>query len=190
MMEELALHILDMVQNSLEAGATRVSVRVEEDTRQDLLSIEVTDNGQGMTDEVCRQVLNPFFTTRKTRRVGLGLPFLQEAASACGGGLIIKSQPGKGTMVIARFQHSHIDRMPLGDMAKTLMVLLSMTEPEQCELEYTHQINQRCFTFNTRDLRDELGIKSFSSREARSWFRQYVAEGESWIREGMNDAKA
>jgi signal transduction histidine kinase len=122
-MEELSLHVLDIAENSIAAGAKRVEIRIEEDPAADWLTIEITDDGAGMTEEQLQRATDPFFTTRTTRRVGLGLPLLQQAALAAGGDLQIHSAPGRGTQVTARFRYSHLDRQPMGDLRSTLMTL-------------------------------------------------------------------
>ena len=116
-MLELALHVLDILQNAVEAGATHVDLAVLEDEPSDRLTITVIDDGRGMDEETTRRVLDPFYTTRTTRHVGLGLPLYSAAAEGAGGGLTILSHPGEGTTIEASFQLSHPDRQPLGDMA-------------------------------------------------------------------------
>jgi signal transduction histidine kinase len=122
-MEELSLHVLDIAENSIAAGAKRVEIRIDEDPAADWLTIEISDDGAGMTKEQLQRATDPFFTTRTTRRVGLGLPLLEQAARAAGGAFQIDSASGKGTKVTARFRHSHLDRQPMGDLRSTLMTL-------------------------------------------------------------------
>ncbi len=122
-MEDLSLHILDIVENSIAASANRIKILIAEDTRKDLLSLEIEDNGNGMDAAAREKALDPFFTSRTTRRVGLGLPLLAQAARESGGSLEIDSEPGRGTKVKARFQLSHPDRKPLGDIAETLSMV-------------------------------------------------------------------
>jgi hypothetical protein len=159
-MRELSLHILDLVENALTAGADRISVRVEESTAADRLSIWVRDNGKGMPEEKIRHLDNPFVTTRETRRVGLGLSLLAAAARRCDGDLSVQAQPGRGTSVNADFRRSHIDRAPMGDIAATLgMVLLSNPD---IDFTYVHRIDEKDFTLSTRELRSELEGVSLS----------------------------
>ncbi len=122
-MKEIALHLLDLAENSVSARATRVRIDVLEDFRTDRLAVSVEDNGVGMSEETVRQVTDPFFTSRTTRNVGLGIPLLKSCAEMCSGGLRVISNPGAGTRVEATFQHSHIDRMPLGDLTATFLTL-------------------------------------------------------------------
>ena len=124
-MEDLSLHILDIVENSIGAKASRVKIKVDEDTQKDLLMIEIEDNGRGMDGETVKKVLDPFFTTRTTRRVGLGLPLLDQATRESGGDIEIESKVGRGTRVRASFGYSHIDRKPMGDIGATLTILIA-----------------------------------------------------------------
>lgn len=179
-MRELALHILDVLQNAREAGATRVELTVEEDPKEDRLVIEVRDNGKGMDRQTVRNVLDPFFTTRKTRHVGLGLPLFAAAAEQCGGGLQIDSEPGRGTTVRAVFQLGHIDRAPLGDVAATILAFL-LGEPP-CDLVYARRRGDRRFRLDTRELRRELDPVPLSHPAVREWLKSYIEEGEQAVR--------
>ncbi|MCX7706798.1 MAG: ATP-binding protein, partial [Anaerolineae bacterium] len=138
-MRELSLHILDALQNSLEAGATLVELTVDEDLAADRLTIVIRDNGRGMDEATLARVTDPFFTTRKTRHVGLGIPLFKAATERCNGDFVITSAPGKGTTLEATFQHSHIDRAPLGDMVGTL---LSFILGGTCDVRYVHRRRQ------------------------------------------------
>jgi hypothetical protein len=174
-MRELSLHILDVLQNSLEAGATVVELTVEEDLAADQLVITVSDNGRGMDEATLAKVVDPFYTTRKTRHVGLGIPLFRAAAERCNGDLTINSQVGQGTTLRASFQHSHMDRAPLGDMTGTL---LSFILGGICDLSYSHRVDERQFVLHTAEIRAELGDASLSHPAVREWLRQYIAEGE------------
>jgi hypothetical protein len=192
-MLELALHVLDILQNTVEAGATRVGLEIVEDEPRDLMTITVTDNGRGMDEETARRVLDPFYTTRTTRHVGLGLPLYAEAAEAAGGGLVIRSTPGAGTIVEATFHLSHPDRQPLGDMAGTLLAfLLSGRAPE---LTYRHFVvrslvaQDREFTFDTASIRTELGGLSFGQPTIAHWLAEFIAEGEAELGNQVREAR-
>jgi len=124
LMEEIALHILDIAENSIRAGARKVEIRIEEDPKKDRLTVVIRDNGEGMDDETQRRLLDPFFTTKEAKQVGLGLPMLAQAALRAGGKIAIRSEAGRGTEVKATFQASHIDRQPLGDVAETMKALI------------------------------------------------------------------
>jgi hypothetical protein len=159
-MRELSLHILDLVENALTAGADRITVRVEESTATDRLSIWVRDNGKGMPEEKIRHIEDPFVTTRKTRRVGLGLSLLAAAARRCDGALSVTAPPGRGTLVSADFRRSHIDLAPMGDIAATIgMVLLANPD---VDFTYTHRVDEKHLTLNTRELNSELEGRSLN----------------------------
>jgi len=119
------LHILDIVENSIRAHAKKIEIKIIEEKKKDLLTIEIIDDGKGMDKKTLKNVLDPFFTTKNTRRVGLGLSLLAQSAEESGGSIIIESKPGQGTKVKAVFGYSHIDRKPLGDVNKSLKVLIA-----------------------------------------------------------------
>lgn len=174
-MLELSLHILDVLQNALEAGASRIELVIEEDLSRDLLRITATDNGRGMDRAMLERARDPFFTTRSTRRVGLGIPLFAAAAEHCNGGLTIESVVGKGTTIMATFQHSHVDRAPLGNMVTTLLsVILGR---EQIDLHYRHRVNERSFDFDTDEIKARLGDVPLSHPLVRNWLKDYLEEG-------------
>ena len=174
---ELSLHILDVLENAIEASATRVELRIEEDLEGDRLAIEVVDNGKGMDEGTLARVLDPFFTTRRTRHVGLGLPLFAAAAERCNGALHVESQVGQGTRVVATFQHSHIDRAPLGDVKGTLLAFLMAERP--VDLHYVHRVDGRTFEFDTAELQDELGGVPLTHPAVRRWLAEFIVEGEA-----------
>jgi hypothetical protein len=153
--EDLSLHLLDIAENSIDAGANRIEMRIEEDMVHDMLLLEVRDNGRGMDAETMAKVTDPFYTTRKVRRVGLGLPFLSQAAEECGGSFSIASERGKGTTISARFKNSHIDRKPLGDIAATMVVLVAGNPGIDFILEY--EKDGFFYRFDTAEIRHDLG---------------------------------
>lgn len=153
-MRELSLHILDIAENGLTAGATLIEVTIEEALTEDRLVITISDNGSGMPEAKLHNPSDPFITTRTVRRVGLGLSLLSAAAERCEGKLEIDSQPGSGTKVTAIFQHSHIDRAPIGDMPGTLATLM-MGYPE-VDFAYVHQIDGQAFSFDTREIKADM----------------------------------
>lgn len=175
-MREISLHILDIVQNSLAAGATKVKISLLELFQNNSLIVEIEDNGRGMDEKEVKKALDPFYTTRLTRRVGLGLPLLLANAQACGGGLRIESQPGKGTVVKAEFQLDHIDRPPVGDMVSTLLTLIAGSP--QVDFFYYRQRNEKSFIFQTSEVKDILQGTSLKHPEILSWLRDYLTEKE------------
>jgi anti-sigma regulatory factor (Ser/Thr protein kinase) len=124
-MEDLSLHLLDIAENSIDAGATKVDITIKESSAEDLLTLSILDNGRGMDAETLGKVSDPFFTTKKVRRFGLGIPLLKQAAEECNGSFSIESSPGKGTLTSVVFQRSHIDRKPMGNIGSTMVVLIS-----------------------------------------------------------------
>lgn len=174
-MREIALHVLDIVQNSIEAGATRVAVTVTEDTGLDLLKVEVADNGRGMPPDVARAVTDPFVTSRRTRPVGLGLPLFVLAARQSGGSLTIDSRPGEGTRVLATFGLGHVDRPPLGDMGLTLACLMAANPT--LDLDYVHLCGGREFRLSSADLRSRLDGLSLGNPAVFAFVRDYIRAG-------------
>ena len=157
-MEDLSLHILDIVENSIKAKASRIEIKVVEDTKRDLLTIEIKDNGRGIDEKTIEKVFDPFFTTGTTRKVGLGLPLLSQAAKDSGGDVEIESKVGKGTKVKATFRHSHIDRKPMGDMEATLAALISVN-PE-VDFIYEYEKDESKYRLDTREIRAEVKKKA------------------------------
>jgi anti-sigma regulatory factor (Ser/Thr protein kinase) len=180
-MRELSLHVLDVLENALAAGATEVHVRIVEDLVMDRLTIEVKDNGWGMDAETVQQVLDPFFTTRTTRHVGLGLPLFAAAARRCDGGLIVDSVPGSGTTVTATFRLGHLDRAPLGDMPGTLLAFLLHGDGRAPRLGYHHEVKDRVFDLDTAAIEAELGGIPLSYPAVRTWLQDYIREGEAQL---------
>ncbi len=153
-MQDLSLHILDVAENGITAGADLIRIAVEEDTKADKLTITIEDNGRGMDPEFLAKVLDPFVTTRTTRKVGLGLSLFRHSARDAGGDLQIVSTPGRGTKVIAYMSYRHIDRKPMGDMAETVTTLIQ-GNPE-VDVVYVHRKDGGEFTLDTREIRSEL----------------------------------
>jgi hypothetical protein len=180
-MRELSLHILDALENSLEAEATFIDLIIEEDLAADVLMITIQDNGRGMSEEQLARVFDSFFTTRSTRHVGLGIPLFKAATERCNGDLVIKSQLGEGTTLQATFQHSHIDRAPLGNITGTLLaVILSGS----CDVHYIHRLGGREFEFGTVDIKAELGDVPLTHPMVRRWLQGFIGEGEEALQRG------
>jgi len=149
--EDLSLHILDIVENSIRARASKINIKVVEDTRRDLLTIEIKDDGEGIDEETMKKVLDPFFTTKATRKVGLGLALLKQSARESGGDVEIISKAGTGTRVKAVFNYSHIDRKPLGDMAATLVTLIAGNPEVDFMFEHIHDGSK--YRIDTEEIR-------------------------------------
>ncbi len=153
-MKDLALHVLDIVQNSTVAGASEVSVFIEHETAANLLSISIVDNGRGMSAETLKMVSDPFFTTRTTRKVGMGISLFKQNAEQTGGSLTIESELGVGTKLTAIFKLDHVDRPPMGDIAG-VMTLIVGGNP-MVRFKYTHVVDGVEFFFDTLEVSQAL----------------------------------
>jgi hypothetical protein len=174
-MLELAAHILDIAENSVRAGAGLVEIIIIEDDAKNLLSIEINDDGSGMTKEEIKKACDPFYTTKTVRRVGLGIPLLADAAERAGGRLDLKSIKGKGTRLKATFQLDHLDRQPLGDIIGTLIILIA----GNCNIDflYRHRHNEQQFEMDTRDIRKEIDDIPINHPQILKYIRKVLEEG-------------
>jgi hypothetical protein len=174
-MLELALHILDIAENSSRAEASLIEITIVEDLARDIFSLEIKDNGNGMDEQTMEKALDPFYTTKKVRRVGLGLPMLKQAAITAEGAFSLTSDISKGTVVYARFKHSHIDRQPLGDIAGVITMLV-LGNPG-IDIVYTHRKNDSAYVLDTRELREGLGDVPLNNMEVLNLIRDNIKEG-------------
>ncbi len=154
-MRELSLNVMDVAQNSITAGASLITIRVEEDRQKGEMVISIEDNGKGMSEEQVRQVIDPFYTTRTTRKVGLGVPLFKMEAEMTGGDFSIQSRVGEGTLVTARFCTDHVDMIPLGDIDNIILLLITCN-PDR-DFWFVHQVDGRQAELDTRQLREALG---------------------------------
>ena len=166
--------MLDIAQNSVRAGSRLIEIMVDEQPESDTMTITVADDGCGMTPEQAAHVTDPFFTTRTTRRVGLGVPFLKMAAEMTGGGLTIETAPGRGTTVRAVFGLTHIDRMPLGDIAATICSLIQCN-PE-IDFTYTYRRGESSFTADTREVGGGRGEVRLTNPEEVALIGSFIRE--------------
>lgn len=173
-MKDISLHILDLVQNSISASASLVEIYISEMVDEKILKVCLNDNGKGMSKTQADQALDPFFTTRTTRKVGLGLPLFKAQAEASGGSLSLSSQKGKGTKIKAIFKTDHIDCLPLGNMADTIVSLI-LCNPE-LDFIYRHIYNGQEFTFNTMNIKAMLDEISITKIEVITWIKTYIGE--------------
>ena len=174
MMTEISLNILDVAENSVKAGATLTEISVFADSAANRLTVVIKDNGCGMDEAQLKNVTDPFFTTRTTRKVGLGVPFFKESAETAGGSFEITSQIGVGTTVKAVYQLNHIDRMPMGDIASTIHTLVTMHE--EIDFLFTYRIDNNEFVLDTKEFREILGGISFKEAEVSNYIRDYLKE--------------
>ncbi len=182
MLTELSLNVLDIVENSTRANATLVNIKICVNTTDNILTITIEDNGCGMTEEQLVQITDPFFTSRTTRKVGLGIPFYKYAAEITGGTFSIDSELHVGTRVYASFVLSHIDRMPMGDISSTIHNL-SVYHPE-CDFLYYYEYNQNSFTLDTREFREVLGNVPFDLPDVSNYIKEYLEENKHEVDQG------
>jgi anti-sigma regulatory factor (Ser/Thr protein kinase) len=178
-MLELALHILDIAENSVRAGAKTVFIDIIEDRMGDRLLIGIRDDGAGMDQTTLKRAMDPFYTSKKVRRVGLGLPMLAEAAERAGGSFVIESQEGVGTSVGVNFRLNHIDRQPLGDLTGAYMALIAGNAG--VDFVCRHECEGHVFTLDTREIRREIGDIPMNHVEVLKFVRQHIMEGLSEI---------
>jgi anti-sigma regulatory factor (Ser/Thr protein kinase) len=172
-MKDLSLHILDIAQNSVKAGAKSITIEVNE--TDGMLSIRISDDGSGMNEEALNKAEDPFYTTRTTRKVGLGIPLLKDAAEQAGGSFSIKSQPGRGTAVEASFMTGSIDRKPLGSLGETLAALLLSDKNMDCTVIISSRKGE--FNLSLKEIRGKIGEADIDNFEILNWLSEYLDEG-------------
>ncbi|RKD27988.1 Histidine kinase-, DNA gyrase B-, and HSP90-like ATPase [Caminicella sporogenes DSM 14501] len=182
-MKELSMHILDIAQNSISANASLIEIIIDEDIEKDILTIIIKDNGKGMNEEILKRVTNPFYTSRTTRKVGLGIPMFKAAAEACDGFFEINSKMGKGTVVKAVFKYSHIDRAPLGNMVDTLLTLI-LSNPN-IDFIYVHKKNNKSYILNTKEIKEILGEVPINNIDVLKWIKNNLKEGLKDLNENL-----
>jgi hypothetical protein len=180
-MKELAYHILDIANNSVRGKANEIIVEVIENPIKDDFKLIITDNGVGIPEQVLKTIKDPFTTSRTMRKVGLGIPFLNDTCINCEGSLTIDSVVGKGTAVIATMKYKHIDRPPLGNMPSTMTTLI--TSEESINIIYKHSFNNNEFEISTNDLKEILGDVPLSQVEVVLWLKDYINENLVEIRQ-------
>ncbi len=173
-MDELLLHVIDLVENSLASGAGRIVVAIREDYARDRVEISVEDDGRGMDEKARRNAQDPFFTSKNGKRVGLGLPLFKQTAEATGGTFFLDSEPGKGTKVTASFGKSHLDRPPLGNLPDTVLTLLVMAG--EVDLEVHYERDGMTKTIANREIQDALEGIPLTYPAVITFLKQYVQE--------------
>lgn len=174
-MRDLCMHILDLVQNCVEAESTHIEIIVREDLKQNLLQIQVNDNGRGIPQKVLVDLTNPFTTSRITRKVGLGTSLLDMVCKQSGGSLKITSKVAVGTKVLATFKHDHLDRPPLGDLVDTIkVILIAYYQKVDFSFEYINGKNK--FIFDSQEVKNILGDNSqlLAHQEILSWIEDFL----------------
>ncbi len=180
-MKTISDHVMDIVQNSVRAGATLIEIIIEENLESDFYILNINDNGCGMSREVLEQAANPFFTSRTTRKVGLGLSLLKQKAEAAGGNFEIESEEGKGTRVKAVFRHSHLDRPPLGDIWDTWF--LTMIGNPEIKIVYRHTAGKGFFEADSGQITEMFEGAPLQQKEIRDAILE-------WIKNNLNHIEA
>lgn len=183
-MNELSLYILDITQNSITADSKNVHLTITRSIRRNLLTIEITDDGKGMDEETVKKVVDPFFTTRTTRKVGLGIPLFKELCELCEGEFKIESKLGVGTHLVATFKLDSIDLPPLGNLVDTLYILI--TNPQNVEIYYSEVVEKidgdiKSFSFSTVEMKEALDGMSLNEPFVMEWFKDFVRDNEKEI---------
>jgi hypothetical protein len=189
-MREIALHLLDIAENSVAADAKNITLTVCEDLQGDKLTASVIDDGKGMSAEMAAKVTDPFTTSRTTRKVGLGIPLFKTAAESCNGYLVINSEIGKGTRLNVEFQHSHIDRMPLGDLSTTMLTLFVAYPEIHWLFDYeaipSNGMPKEKFVFDTQPVMADLGDIPLTEPAVLTFIREYIESGVARVRAASN----
>jgi len=173
-MRDISMHILDIIGNSVRAKAKLVEVSIIEDTHEDTLVLKIKDDGHGMDKNTLKSALDPFFTSRKTRKVGLGIPLLQQNTELTGGHLNIDSEVGVGTTLEAFFVRSHIDRPPLGDVPSAVSLMISGNP--NVEFIFLHKLDDEEFVLKTSEIKEILDGVDITQPGVVKFLRQMVEE--------------
>ena len=184
-MKDLSLHLMDIIQNSITAKASLIKVNILAVPDIEDLLISIIDNGKGMDEDFVKKVIDPFVTTRTTRRVGLGIPLLKDSAEMAGGSLSIKSELGKGTEISATFKIKNIDRIPLGDIGETFSNLV-LANPD-IDFELLLKSDKETMDVSTKQIKEQLGEVPINTLEIVAWIKDYVNEGIKLVFGGVLD---
>ncbi|WMJ23419.1 ATP-binding protein [Paludicola sp. MB14-C6] len=178
-MQELSLNILDVAQNSIKAKATLITIKIHKNTMSKTLLISIEDNGCGMSQQQAEQVVDPFYTTRTTRKVGLGVPFFKMSAELTGGTFTIQSELKVGTKISALYYYEHIDMMPVGDMASTMLSLISVNP--DIDFIYYFSVDENEFCMNTQEMKTVLEGLPVNSNEVLTFIKNFINENQAEI---------
>lgn len=173
-MKELSMHILDIVQNSVRGRAKEIRITVNENEQDNIFEFTIEDNGTGIPEDIFKSIKNPFTTSRTMRRVGLGIPLLNDTCKFCNGSLNIETKEGVGTKVHAIMEYNHIDRPPLGDMVSTITGIV--TSNETINIIYRHIFNNKEFDFQTSQIKEVVGDMSLADVNIYRWLKDFIKE--------------
>ena len=175
MMPELSLNILDLAENSIRADADFVEITLDENTKDDILTLVIRDNGKGMDGEFVKQITNPFITTRTTRKVGLGIPFVKQITDLCEGELVIDSEPGQGTELKAVMKNSHIDRPPVGDIVSVIHTLIVLNP--NIDFLFIYKVDDNCYSIDTREWKEILDVVPLNDINVQKTLKEDLLSG-------------
>ncbi|MBR2801859.1 MAG: ATP-binding protein [Erysipelotrichaceae bacterium] len=182
MMEDLAMQMLELLMNSIQAGAENITLEITDSLRNDCIVMLLLDDGKGMSKELLERVSDPFTTTRKTRKVGLGVSFMKGLCESCDGSFAIESEEGKGTKVRSEVRKSHLDTPPLGDLGAMMMYAIQANEDINYTLSYRNDQNE--FVFRSTEVRKELDGVSMLEPEILLWIKEYINQNIKALEEG------
>ncbi len=174
-MDELSLNLLDIVQNSIHANATLITINVIDHQQMNCIGFEVIDNGCGMTDEQVSKVIDPFYTTRTTRTVGFGIPFLQQLADETDGELKLSSVLNSGTKLSLKLKKDNIDVPVMGNLADTLFTIIQANQTIDFYFKYLDDVHE--FIFDSKEIKEILDGVDINSPEIILWIKDYIKEG-------------
>jgi len=173
-MKELSLHILDIAQNSVRANASKIIINISENIKKNIFQFSIKDNGSGIESDIFKNIKNPFTTTRTTRKVGLGIPFLNDTCRLCNGNLLIETEIGKGTYLEATMEYNNIDRPPLGNIVSTVVGLVISNE--KIHFVYIHKYNEKTFEFDVNTIKEILDGIPLTDFKVIEWLENYLTE--------------
>lgn len=172
-MREISLHLMDIIQNSINAGASLIIINMDISSLDNRLVLSVEDNGYGIEPKMIEKIKDPFVTSRKTRKVGLGISLFESACIRCGGNLTIESLKNIGTKVTAVMEYNHIDRAPIGRIEDTIVSFIMVSG---MEIVYKHRFNSNEFIFDSRRIKEIVG-DDIMNADIINWIKEYIAEG-------------
>ena len=183
MMRDISLHIMDIMQNSIKAGANYIELKIWVDINDDLLYVDIIDNGCGMDEEFIKRVISPFTTTRTTRSIGLGIPLYKQSAEIAGGSFGINSKLGEGTRISVSYSISNIDRLPLGDIGDT--IIGNVLSYPDLRYKLFADCSGREFVFDSEEIKAQLGEVPITEYSVISWIHEYIDEGIREVFQGI-----
>lgn len=174
-MQEIAMSLLDIANNSIKACAKLIKILIRDSQQDNLIHIEIEDDGYGMDEETLKKVVDPFYTTRTTRKIGLGIPMFKENVEATGGTFSIESTLNVGTTIKGEFVKNHLDTPPMGDLVETIMTLIQYDANIDYVIQYV--CDEFVFVFNTKEIKEILDGVPINQVEIMMWLKDYIKEG-------------